>query len=349
MAGYYTQEITMVILRQLLLIFIGSWTCYLSAQSLPNTPLKILHVMSYHQDWVWNSQQLQGFKDGVGDLNVEYKVVALDTKRNSSPVAIQKKAAFAKKIISDWQPDLLYTNDDHAQKYVAQPYVGSSMPIVFSAVNRDPAEYDFVGAKNVTGVMEHEHFIPSINFLRQVAGEIKRIAVIIDDDPTWHGVTARMRGSLKQIKDLEVTDWILVSDFTQYKQTITDLQSRVDAIALLGVFNIKDDKGQDINYEEILKWTAENSQLPDFSFWESRVDNGTLSAVAVSGYEQGYMAGEMARRILKEGVSPDAIKMTPSVKGEPMMSMARAQALGLKVDVQVLLGNSVKKKYSWDE
>jgi len=305
--------------------------------------------MSYHQDWIWNRLQLEGFKDGIGDLNIEYKIVALDTKRNSSPQAIQKKAALAKKMITDWKPDLLYTNDDHAQKYVAQPYVNQAMPIVFSAVNRDPAEYGFIGAKNVTGVMEQEHFIPSINLLRQVSGEVKRIAVIIDDDPTWHGVTDRMRNSLAMIKDLEVTDWILISDFTQYKQTITDLQSRVDAIALLGVFNIKNDKGQDINYEEILKWTAENSQLPDFSFWESRVDNGTLSAVAVSGYEQGYMAGEMARRILKEGVSPDTIEMTPSVKGEPMINMRRSIALGLKIDVQVLLDSNVKKKYSWED
>jgi len=339
----------MVILRRLLLIFIGCWTCFLSAQSLPNPQFKILHVMSYHQDWIWNSEQLQGFKDGVGDLNVEYKVVELDTKRNSAPAAIEEKAQLAKKVIADWQPDLLYTNDDHAQKYVAQPYVNTAMPIVFSAVNKDPAEYGFTGSKNVTGVMEQEHFIPSINLLRQISGDIKRIAVIIDDDPTWHGVTARMRNSVKMINDLEVTDWILVSDFEQYKQTIDSLQDRVDAIALLGVFNIKDEQGQDVNYERVLKWTAENSQLPDFSFWETRVDRGTLSAVAVSGYEQGYMAGEMARKILKEKVSPDSIKMTPSIKGEPMISMQRALALGLKIDVQVLLGNNVKKKYSWED
>ena len=339
----------MVIFQRLLLIFIYGFSSYLPAQSLPSQPFKILHVMSYHQDWIWNIEQFQGFKDGVGDLDVEYKVVELDTKRNSLPSVIEEKANIAKKIISDWQPDLLYTNDDNAQKYVAQSYVGTQMPIVFSAVNRDPSEYGFTGASNVTGVMEYEHFIPSINLLRQVAGDIKRIAVIVDDDPTWHGVTSRMTKSLNKIKDLEVTDWVLVSDFEQYKQRINDLQNRVDAIALLGVFNIKDEKGQDINYERILKWTAENSQLPDFSFWESRVDRGTLCAVAVSGYEQGYMAGEMARKILKDGVSPDSIKMTPSVKGEPMISMARAKALGLKVDVQVLLGNNIKKKYSWED
>jgi ABC-type uncharacterized transport system substrate-binding protein len=339
----------MVTFRQLVLLFVSCWVCYLPAQGLSGEPLKILHVMSYHQDWIWNSQQFQGFKDGVGDLNIEYKVVELDTKRNSAPSAIEAKAKIAKNIITDWKPDLLYSNDDNAQKYVAEYYVGTSMPIVFSAVNRDPSEYGFVGANNVTGVMEYEHFVPSINLLRQISGDIKRIAVIVDDDPTWRGVMTRMRNSLKTIPDLEVTDWILVSDFEQYKNNIRDLQDRVDAIALLGVFNIKDEKGQDINYERILKWTAENSQLPDFSFWESRVDRGTLCAVAVSGYEQGYMAGEMARKILKEGVSPQSIKMTPSLQGEPMISMPRVTALGLKVDVQVLLGNKVKKKYSWED
>ena len=310
---------------------------------------RILHVMSYHQSWKWNSEQLKGFKDGVGDLNVEYKIIELDTKRQSDPEEIAQKVNDAENIIKEWQPNLLYTNDDNAQKYVAEPYVNSSLPIVFSGVNRDPSEYGFIGAKNVTGVMEYEHFLPTLNYLRKITPDIHKLAVIVDSDPTWKGVMSRMRANLKHTDGVEVTDWLLVRTLDDYKSSIKELQDKVDAIALLGVFNIKDSAGNDVNYEELLQWTAENSNLPDFSFWESRVDRGTLCVVAVSGYEQGLIAGQMARKILKDKVSPGSIGISQSTKGQPMLNITRAKALGIKVDVNLLLESTVKQGYAWNK
>jgi ABC-type uncharacterized transport system substrate-binding protein len=310
---------------------------------------RILHVMSYHQSWKWNSEQLKGFKDGVGDLNVEYKIIELDTKRQSDPEEIAQKVNDAENIITEWQPNLLYTNDDNAQKYVAEPYVNSSLPIVFSGVNRDPSEYGFIGAKNVTGVMEYEHFLPTLNYLRKITPDIQKLAVIVDSDPTWKGVMSRMRANLKHTDGVEVTDWLLVRTLDDYKSSIKELQDKVDAIALLGVFNIKDSAGNDVNYEELLQWTAENSNLPDFSFWESRVDRGTLCVVAVSGYEQGLIAGQMARKILKDKVSPGSIGISQSTKGQPMLNITRAKALGIKVDVNLLLESTVKQGYAWNK
>lgn len=312
-------------------------------------PFRILHVMSYHSSWVWNIEQLQGFKDGLKNINVEYKVIELDTKRESNPNVISKKIEETKKIISNWKPNLLYTNDDNAQKYIAQSYVGTSLPIVFSGVNRDPSEYGFLGAKNVTGVMEYEHFIPTLNLLHSIKKDIKRIAVIVDSDPTWKGVTSRMKATLKDTQAIEVSDWILIEKLSDYKMKIKELENKVDAIALLGIFNIKDESGNNVGYEEILKWTSKNSDIPDFSFWESRVDLGTLCAVSVSGYEQGLEAGKIARKILVEGVAPSSIKITSSKKGQPMINLARAKDLELKIDVQILLNSKVKKNYTWDK
>ncbi|MDA7746930.1 hypothetical protein N8878_06315 [Psychromonas sp.] len=338
-------------MNRLLLPFSGLiLSIFISPASLAVSPepFRILHVMSYHPDWEWNIDQLQGFKDGIGDLEVDYKIVALDTK-NADEKEIQLKVQEAKKTIAEWQPNLLYSNDDNAQKYLAQFYTNTSLPIVFSAVNLDPAEYGFDKAKNVTGVMEYEHFIPTINLLRSMVGDIDRIAIIIDDDPTWIGVTARIREHLKNNKELEVTEWILVNDYTEYKTAIKSLQNKVDAVGLLGIFNLEDESNKVVDYTKVLEWTAEHSQLLDFSFWESRVDSGTLCAVAVSGYEQGLIAGQMARKILKQGMSPSDIPIQSSDKGEPMISLPRVKDLNLNIDVQLLLDNTVKKHYSWKE
>ena len=223
------------------------------------------------------------------------------------------------------------------------------MPIVFSGVNRDPSEYDFIGANNVTGVLEHEHFVPTINLLLSLVPNISKVAVIVDNDPTWKGVMTRMRANSKHLKDVSITEWILVKTFADYKKVIQRLQNQVDAIALLGIFNLKDKQGKDVPYEDVLQWTVQNSNLPDFSFWESRVNSGTLAAVAVSGYDQGYIAGRMARRILAENVKPNSIEIRPSYKGVPMLNLPRAKALGLEPNVHVLLNNTIKRNYTWDE
>jgi ABC-type uncharacterized transport system substrate-binding protein len=316
----------------------------------PAPKFKVLHVMSYHSPWKWTDDQFNGFKSALKEADVEYKVIQMDTKNNSSEEWKQQVAQEAKEVIETWQPDLVYTNDDDAQKYIVQDYVGSDIPFVFSAVNADPAEYGFVGSPNVTGVLEHQHFVESVQLLKQIAPEVKKIAVVVDDSPFWNGVTQSMREEESQLPaDVEVVSYDLILTFEEYKQQIEEYQTTVDAIALLGVFNFKDESGENVPFQEVLKWTAENSHLPDFSFWKDRISHGTLSSVTVSGYEQGLAAGEIARDILVEGKSPVSIPMEPTIKGEPVISLARAKKLGLSIDSEILLAADIVEKFSWEE
>ena len=312
-------------------------------------PLRILHVPSYHISWQWNIDQFEGFKSALSDLDVEYSVVELDTKRQSDQRQIQQRVDEARRLIDEWKPDLLYVNDDNAQRYLAVDYVDRDLPIVFSGVNRDPAEYNFLGARNVTGVIEHEHFNATLNLLMRLKPSVRRIAVIVDDDPTWKGVIARIREKINSFPGVEIVDWALLRRFDEFKRKMMEYQTTADAVAMLGVFNLADDTGKNVDYEELLRWTAANSELPDFSFWETRVERGTLCAVTVSGYQQGLQAGKMARRILVDGESPADIAMVSSKSGTPLISLARARALGLAVDSELLLSSRIVTDYVWNK
>lgn len=311
---------------------------------------KILHIMSYHSPWEWTDSQLNGFKTALKGVDVEYKVIQMDTKNHSDEEWKQKVAKEAKDLIATWQPDLVYTSDDDVQKYVVQDYINKDIPFVFSAVNTDPKEYGFVGSKNVTGVIEHQHFVESVELLKKIAPEVKTIAVVVDDSPFWNAVTQTMREEESQLPaDVKIVSYDLIKTFAEYKQKVNEYQSTVDAIALLGIFNFKDEQGNNVPYQEVQRWTAENSKLPDFSFWVDRISYGTLASVTVSGYEQGLAAGEMARGILVEGKSPSSFPMKPTVKGEPVISLARAKALGLNIDSEILLTAKVIENYAWEE
>jgi ABC-type uncharacterized transport system substrate-binding protein len=311
-------------------------------------PLKILYVMSYHSPWRWTDGQLAGFQAAMKGVPAEYRVFQMDTKQNSTPQAMEKKGKEAMQLVAGWRPDLVYTSDDDAQQFFARHYVGQQMPFVFSGVNKDPKAYGFEGSRNVTGVLEREHFVESVKLLQSIVPGAKRIAVVLDDSPMWGPVVARMRAALPQLPGTEIVAWDTIRSYDEYQRKISEYPARADAIALVGIFNFRDAAGKNVPYQDVLRWTAENSRLPDFSFWIDRVHYGTLSAVTVSEREQGLAAGRLARAVLAEGKSPASLPMQPTVKGLPVINLARAQQLGIRVKSGVLLSAEVVEKYQWD-
>lgn len=304
--------------------------------------------MSYHSPWKWTNDQFNGFKRGFNISNTAYKTFQMDAKHNNCEAAMQEAGQVARQLIESWKPDLVYVNDDIAQKYVTQHYVNSDIPFVFSGVNTNPIKYGFLGSRNITGIMEQEHFVQTVKLLQKIVPDIHNIAVIFDTGPTWEGVGGRMLEKLPGLSGIQVKSWNIISSFTEYKQLIKRLQTQVDAIALLGIFAYKDDKGACVPYTKVLRWTAENSRLPDFSFWADRISYGTLCTVTVSGYEQGWEAGRLANRILEEKTPPGRLTMKPSKKGEPVVSLARAKKLGIQIPAQILLSAKVVTHFEWD-
>mgnify|MGYP005837550445 CR=1 FL=1 len=310
---------------------------------------KILHVMSYHASWEWTQDQFRGFKDALKGLDVEYKVYELDTKRRSTKEWKEKVGREARALIESWKPDLVYTSDDNAQELVTKYFLNREIPFVFSAVNADPETYGFTRAGNVTGVLEREHSVETVNLLRNIAPWVRRIAVIVDDDPTWLGVVKRMKAKAGELPGVEFVAWDVIRTFTEYKRKILEYQNRVEALALLGIHTFKGENGENVPWQTVLRWTAENSRLPDFSFWKDRVAYGTLCVVYISGYEQGLAAGKIARGILAEGKSPADYPIRPTIKGRPRLSLARAKKLGLKIKSSLLLSAEVVSEFAWEK
>ena len=313
-----------------------------------NKKWKILHIMSYHSPWKWTDEQFNGFKDALKGVDVEYKVFQMDTKHKSSKEWMEYIGKEARDLIDSWNPDLVYTNDDNAQNYVTKYYINSHIPFVFSGVNANPAKYGFDNAKNITGVLEQEHFVETIQLLRKIVPDVKKIAVVTDDGITWVGVMERMKQKLDQVSDVAFTSWNVVETYSQFKDKMKDLEKKVDAVALLGVFEFKDDTSKNVPYTQVLRWTQENIKLPDFSFWKDRITRGTLCTVTVSGYEQGLAAGKIARGILTEGKSPSDYAIKPTTKGQPVISLARAKKLGIQIKSRILLTAEIINKFHWE-
>ncbi len=311
--------------------------------------VKVLHVMSYHSPWRWTDRQLEGFQEMLKEPGAAYRVFQMDTKRNSAPEQKERKAREARELIESWKPDLVYASDDDAQEYVVKHYVGSSLPFVFSGVGNDPAVYGFRGSPNVTGVLEQEHFVESVGLVRKLVPKARRIALIFDDAKMWGPVRARIEAAMASLPDMRIVAIDIAPTFADYKRKIAEYQQSADMIGTLGIFNLKDAQGRNVPYQEVQKWTVENSQVPDFAFWIDRIYYGTLCAVTVSEREQGRAAGRLARAILVEGKKPVSLAIEPTRKGVPVISLARARKLGIRPDSSVLLSAEVIQRFEWDQ
>ncbi len=337
-------------LAGLAFLFFGVGQCALAAATADGAKeFRILHIMSYHSPWRWTDRQLEGFQEELKGVRTTYEVFQMDTKRNSSKEQKEKKGLEARALIEAWKPDLVYTSDDDAQEYVARHYLGSKLPFVFSGVNNHPRVYGFEGSSNVTGVVEHEHFAESVRLTRKIVPGARRIALIFDDAKMWDPVRTRIDGAMKGLPGMTIVASDTVLTFAEYKRKIKEYQSKADIVGTIGIFNLKDDEGKNVTHQEVLKWTVENSRLPDFAFWVDRVYYGTLCAVTVSEREQGRAAGRIARAILTQGRSPSSFAMVPTVKGMPVVSLARARKLGIRLDAEVLLGAEIIQRFEWDQ
>ena len=182
-------------------LLIMPWT---GAEAQETKKFKVLHIMSYDSSWVWNQDQFNGFKEALKDVDVEYQVFEMHTKRNSSQEWIEQVSQKAKELIDGWKPDLVYTNDDNAQEYVVKHYVNTDIPFVFSAVNAAPETYGFAGSTNVTGVLEQEHSVQTVRLLKKIVPDVTKVAVIFDDGPMWDPVMTRMKEKQNQLPEVRV-------------------------------------------------------------------------------------------------------------------------------------------------
>ncbi len=314
--------------------------------------IKILHIMSFHSPWIWTDYQFDSFKAQLKDIKVEYKVIQLNAK-NNKPEEIQRLGKEAADLIESWKPELVYCTDDAAIQQVAVKYINTPTFFVFSGVNNSAEKYGFVGSKNIIGVQEQEHYVETVKLLQKLYPKIKKIAVISDDDEAnWKDYYTRINDKTpKELPGVTVTAYHKFKTYKEYQAKILEYNKTkaVDALVYVGWFKFKDDKGENVAQEVVAKWTAENSKIPECSYWLDRVVKGNLCSVTVSGLEQGTAAGKLARAILVDGKEPSSFKFEPTTKGQAAINLARAKVLGLTVPVAILQAAEVVQKFEWDK
>ena len=295
---------------------------------------KVLVVMSYEEDFFWHQDIKKGIEEVLGD-NTEFRYMYLDTKTN--PAGGEQKAREAYAVYQKFQPDGIITSDDNAQSMFVVPYLKEKVntPVVFCGVNADPKKYGYP-ASNVTGILERQHFAESIAFAQLLVPSIQTVGFIAKDDETGHA-------NLQQLQDKSDT---FSAHFTEFRMVKTqkealmaaeELKPLCDALLFLSLAGITDGSGTSLTDKEIMPLVAEEFGKPCIGFSPYHVRYGLLSAVTVSGQEQGWLAAERLLKIM-QGTPVTDIPIDRSYQGKRMLNAITLKALGIRPRADVLRG-----------
>ena len=305
-----------------------------NASFISATKKKLLYVNSYHQGFGWSDGIESGLlkalsitvrDDGAFDTtasDVEIKMVRMDTKRNPE-VPFKKRAALkAKRIIDEWQPDIVIASDDNAAMYLIAPYYkNSDLPFVFCGINYSADQYGFP-TDNITGMVE---ISPSLQILKslQPYAQGERVGYLGTNvltgrkDVEW----------LLSQPEVNLISTNLVDTFAEWKVSYLKLQESVDILLMINPISIRG-----WNHEEAVKFVLEEAKIPSGTTMLHSMPYVLLGHVK-SAEEQGWWSGKTALKILK-GILPSQIPLAKNQSSRYYLNLELAKKLKIQVTMQ---------------
>jgi ABC-type uncharacterized transport system substrate-binding protein len=322
---------------------------------------RILVVSSYHREYLWSQSTQQGLvasllkyryldtaqqgetftrTDNVESSKAILKKEWMDTKRANSQVAISAATRRIMKVVQEFRPHLVMLGDDNAAHYIGNQLLDTETPVVFWGVNGLPLKYGLVDSMdqpghNVTGVWQQGYFKESFELLHQLVPTAKTFAILSCDSET-------ARPSVKQIQvlagdgqlPLRLAATVITNSFDEFKRKSLELSKTVDAFFMLNHDIMKDAHGNHVDMMVVGKWYLENIRKPEATIEDQFVMEGMLLTANDYGYNQSYLAFEMAYDILEQGLNPGRVRPKTPSQGPLMVNRKRAEMLGIPLSAE---------------
>ena len=304
--------------------------------SLFSAPYKVLHIASYSRTYSWVRNIEKGIKHALSSENIDYNysIFQMNTKKYNSKEEILARAELAKNVILETDPDVVIISDDNAAKFVAAPMSDSNYKFVFCGVNNDPAAYGFP-KKNITGVLERPHFRSTIKVLNLIDSNVKNIIILGDDSTTSNIINPYLEKTIDEELTLKVFKSFKTNSFEEWKKIVEKHQDPSKAFFITTYSTLKDSLGNPVSEKEVMTWTTKNSHIMEFGAYDFFIENGGLISVTVGGFEQGKLAAKKASKILKGTPAAD-IPIEATKKGELYLNAKRAYELKLNIPSHIL-------------
>jgi len=320
---------------------------------------RIAIVSSYHPEYLWSQQTKKGvlkafidfgylkqigqasqfnLDDQIETHRVVIKKWWMDSKRKNSRKEIAISLAKIITEIDIFNPDIILLGDDNAANYVGNHYLDTKTPIVFWGINGLPLKYDLMDSMerpghNITGVYQVSYHVESVRYLKKLFPAVKTMAVLSDDSPSGRSHAKKIQRYAEQGKlGVKLEKVVITNSYNDWKHQALTLKDKVDAFFILTHNTLKDHEHQHVNYLEVANWYLTHIDIPEVTPTRFYVNEGFLSAIDDSAFNQGYEAVKIAHSILSGQTSPAEIASYAPPRGPFIINRWRAKKLGI-VDV----------------
>lgn len=294
--------------RALGILFSLCFCAFLIYANIQKPRIMILH--SYDKEYAWTRDVSVGIKR-VLDQKPYYAVKwhYMDTKRRSDKRSKENAASAAHSVIERWEPHVIIAIDDNAQQYVVRHYVGrDDLQIIFSGMNGTREKYGYVGAKNVTGILERLELTAIKNMIQElIKKDTIKVALVTDKSSTSELVHKEVKAY--NWHPLQLSYIKMAPTFADWKAAIKQANEQTDILFFTNYHTVarnKNDK-QKVPPRELIGWTMANTDLPNIGGWGFFVEDGGMISTGVSPYEQGEIAARMAVDIIEKNLKAGEI------------------------------------------
>lgn len=263
----------------------------------------------------------EGFFAALDDAGIKYEADQQNASGEQS--ACQ---TIAEKFVNDDDDLILAIATPAAQ---AAAGVTTEIPIVLTAVT-DPCESGLVADNaapggNVTGTSDLTPVKEQIELLKELIPDTKKVAVLYCTAESNSSIQARMAKEACEANGLEAIDYT-VSSSNEIQTVVESMVGNVDAIYAPTDNTIA-------NGMATVAMIANDNGLPVICGESGMVESGGLATYGIDYYQLGYLAGEQAVQILRDGASPADIPIgyLPAEKCELSVNEETAAILGIDV------------------
>ncbi len=301
----------------------------------------ILVIESYHKEHIWVAACRSGLKKRLGNQNVKFSYFEMDTKRIPKN-QIQLNADKAWKLYLSLKPDLVVLGDDHAISLLGPKLKQEGKtPVVYMGLNNNPRKYDLFPVENITGVLERPHMKRSVRLIKQLLdNKAKKVLILFDNSNTSEiAIEEAFRGK-NNLKLLNVQVEVLSEgNWEKWQSTVKLLKSDGYDAVVIGLYHtLTDASGKHIGNEVVAEWTAQNTPVPPFAFWDITVSKDkAIGGLVLFGESQGESAAELIIKIFN-GASPQNLHPVISERGKLLFSRAGLKKWGLSASHKALEG-----------
>ena len=284
-----------------------------------------LYVSSYHHGYHWNDGIETGLEHSLGKA-CELRRFYMDTKRNKGAEFAIAKAAEAKQLIDEINPDVVIACDDNASKYLVVPHLkNTATPVVFCGVNWTAEAYGYP-YPNVTGMIEVAPVGPLVQEARTIVPEARTLGFISADVPTQHKEVERLKkAAAKEGLELRAQ---LVGNFAAWQTAFNEIQA-ADIVVLGNPAGITE-----------WEWDTAKTSIPahtrrlTLSFGVAMSRHAVFAMINVPE-EQGEWSGELARLILN-GERPGDLPITANRRWQMFANPGLARRIGIHLPERIV-------------